>query len=258
MQNLFNKVNKLINILDKALFGKHPYNRIFNYNWLLIRIIIRDLNNCRALIKGKMLDVGCGHCPYFDIFEPNLDEYIGMDIHEQNNNKPVSSKFRFLKGMADNIPLKDCSVDACLCSQVFSSLLEPEKAIKEISRVVRSGGYLILTVPHIMPLILEPFDFYRFTPSILFNYAKKYGFKIEKILFQGNIFNSFGLLLAMNMILSRYKQNEPDFKVVTAKKWILFPVIGFTNLFLFFLSISLGRLMPNRCPVNFLAIFKKL
>jgi len=46
-----------------------------------------------------------------------------------------------------SIPLPDASFDACLCTEVLEHLPHPIEALRELARLLRPGGRLILTAP---------------------------------------------------------------------------------------------------------------
>ena len=69
-------------------------------------------------------------------------------------------------GDVHDLPLKDASVDAVICIALLEHVEEPHRAMKEIYRVLKPGGYLFVYVPflyyyHPMPGYYG--DFYRFT-----------------------------------------------------------------------------------------------
>lgn len=69
-------------------------------------------------------------------------------------------------GDVHDLPLEDESVDAIICIAVLEHVEEPQKAVKEMYRVLKPGGYLYIYVPflyyyHPMPGYYG--DFYRFT-----------------------------------------------------------------------------------------------
>ena len=69
-------------------------------------------------------------------------------------------------GDIHNLPLPDASVDAIICIAVLEHVEEPLKAMKEVYRVLRPGGFCFIYVPFLYyyhPMKGYYQDFYRFT-----------------------------------------------------------------------------------------------
>jgi len=69
-------------------------------------------------------------------------------------------------GDVHNLPLPDASLDAVICIAVLEHVEEPQKAMKEIYRVLRPGGFCFIYVPFLYyyhPMKGYYKDFYRFT-----------------------------------------------------------------------------------------------
>ena len=105
-----------------------------------------------------VLDIGCGHKPYHDLF-PGAQHW-GMD-HGTVDTSPD------LVGDALRLPIRDQSVDIVFATQVIEHLTNPHDMVRECKRVLRPRGCLIVSGPFYWPLHEEPYDFFRFT---------KYGF----------------------------------------------------------------------------------
>ncbi|MCC8358514.1 class I SAM-dependent methyltransferase [Salinimicrobium sediminilitoris] len=136
---------------------------ISNHYYLVYKPLIRDIkyaiNNYSA---GKVLDIGCGNKPYKSLFENKCDEYVGCDI-VQSSEKCVD-----IICDATNIPLDDNSIDTIFCTQVIEHVDDHNRLLKEIFRLLKPDGHIILSGPMYWHLHEEPYDFFRFT---------KYGFK---------------------------------------------------------------------------------
>jgi ubiquinone/menaquinone biosynthesis C-methylase UbiE len=78
-------------------------------------------------------------------------------------------------GSAASLPCKDSSFDTVFSSQVLEHVPEPALMISEMGRVLRPGGLLILTAPHIWGIHEEPHDYFRFTRYGLSHLARKAG-----------------------------------------------------------------------------------
>ncbi len=121
--------------------------------------ILKDVKKLSPLIKGKVLDVGAGKSPYRKFFK-NAQEYIKLDNHDYPG---IDIKADITK----KIPLKQNSIDSVVCFQVLEHIENPQKAIKEIHRVLKKGGICLLTTHMAAPLHGEPHDYYRFTKYAL-------------------------------------------------------------------------------------------
>jgi len=71
-----------------------------------------------------------------------------------------------LVGDIHSLPFKDNSVEAFTCIAVLEHVEEPQKAVKEMYRCLKPGGYCFIYVPFIFfyhPMKGYYDDFYRFT-----------------------------------------------------------------------------------------------
>ena len=58
----------------------------------------------------------------------------------------------------EQIALPHASVDAVWCSHVLQFVPEPLALLQEVRRVLRPGGKLVITVPHVRPRVPNPLD----------------------------------------------------------------------------------------------------
>ena len=73
------------------------------------------------------------------------------------------------------------SYDTALCLELLEHVPDPSRALSEISRVLKRGGWLILSVPHLSRLHEEPNDFYRYTKYGLQFLLERAGFHALEI-----------------------------------------------------------------------------
>jgi glycosyltransferase involved in cell wall biosynthesis len=103
----------------------------------------------------RVLDVGCGS----SVIIQSLNNAVGMDVN--------SGKLRFLRrrgielvrGSAFALPFKDESFDCVISSQVIEHIPYDEVLFREIERVLRPGGELIIGTPDYATIgwqIIEP------------------------------------------------------------------------------------------------------
>ncbi len=166
------------------------------YNRLIYSIHDGALERyARQYIRGRLIDIGCGTKPYRTLISPFVTEHIGLDHaaspHDKSNVDLVGSAF--------DIPADDSSFDSALCSSVLEHLEEPEQAIRECYRVLRSGGIAIYSMPFIWHLHEEPRDFFRYSKYGLRYLFEKAGFEIIEIDPLTGFWVTFGQLLVYNI-----------------------------------------------------------
>ena len=103
----------------------------------------------------RLLDVGCGEMPYLTLFQPHVREVVGMDTWDN----PRAS----LRGVIESIPADDASFDVVLCAQVLEHVDDPAQGIRELARVTRPGGRVLLSTHGAMVYHPNPVDLWRWT-----------------------------------------------------------------------------------------------
>ncbi len=77
-----------------------------------------------------------------------------------------------------------------ICTEVLEHVPQPIEALKEIARILKTGGILYLSAPLGCGLHQQPFHFYGgFTPHFYNKYLAEFGFKIIEIKPIGGLFS---------------------------------------------------------------------
>jgi SAM-dependent methyltransferase len=95
------------------------------------------------LRAGDILDIGCGRpCETMPdgAFLRFLGHGTGIDI------KPLAGPFRFVQASLLELPFPDKSFDNVVAMEVLEHITDP-RAFSELSRVLKSGGRIIISVP---------------------------------------------------------------------------------------------------------------
>lgn len=109
---------------------------------------------------GRVLDVGCSQ-QAFRAFLRDGCEYVGLD-HPATGINLYGAKPQILAD-ACALPIVSGAFDTVVLLEVLEHLPEPEKAIREAVRVVKSSGHLIVSVPFMYPIHDAPGDYHRWT-----------------------------------------------------------------------------------------------
>ncbi|OIO68731.1 MAG: hypothetical protein COW19_05520 [Zetaproteobacteria bacterium CG12_big_fil_rev_8_21_14_0_65_55_1124] len=157
-------------------FFDRSWTHIF-YFWKLRQMMlgrtVERLLSARSDTQGvRVIDLGCG--PGTNLFEV-VDrcarfkgvEWFGLDLNQSEAamaadrsawrvNERKLQALRFLSGDIFNLPLPDASVDIIVSSEVVEHLPDPTPALMEMARVLKPGGYAMVTTPnpHNLPELL--------------------------------------------------------------------------------------------------------
>lgn len=127
----------------------------------------------------------CSHLKYIaqDFGQYHGDGNIGLQTGTWDNSK--------LDIVSDilSIPLADHSVDAIMCTEVLEHVPDPLGAIIEFTRLLKPGGYLLITAPFAS---LTHFAPYHFASGLSKYFYEKHlpdnGFEITDLQLNGNFF----------------------------------------------------------------------
>jgi SAM-dependent methyltransferase len=111
-------------------------------------------------LTGTVLDVGAGGHRYQYLFPA----YKSLDVSGEQD----------ILASATAIPLPDNSVDSILCAQVICELADPSLALREMHRVLKPNGKMILTAPQSFPF--TKYDYCHFSSLSLQEMCRSVGF----------------------------------------------------------------------------------
>lgn len=219
----------------KARLRRHQYDPgvlaiAVNPFYIARRGLRRAIRTLSPDLQGRLLDVGCGIKPYRDLFP--VTSYFGLEV-----DRPESRS----RGRPDVIygggtfPFADAAFDGILCNQVLEHIFAPVPFLRELHRVLRPDGLLLLTVPFVWDEHEQPFDFARYSSFGLAHLLEQGGFRIERHLrtsMDGRLL--FQLLIAM--IFKRAMGRHPLLDI-TVMLFVIAPI----NV----IGVVLGRLIPG-------------
>lgn len=132
----------------------------------------------RSLAPGSLvLDIGAGSCPYRALF--THCEYFSQDFCQLKDGQSRLGGYGSIDYVCDvtRIPVQDNSMDAILCTEVLEHLPDPCAAVKEMARMLKPGGKLIVTAPLGAGIHQEPYHYYGgFTPFWYQKFLAEAGF----------------------------------------------------------------------------------
>ena len=111
----------------------------------------RDESILRHVGDGKTLvEVGCGEGILLEKMTKLFSDKTVFAIEPEPENVEIckSHNLDVRPGSVYELPMEDASVDTLLFIEVIEHLDDPDLAIREISRVIKPGGKLILLFPN--------------------------------------------------------------------------------------------------------------
>lgn len=119
--------------------------------------MVKDFAESHCPSHSALLDVGCGSKPYLPFFIGREAIYIGLDL--------TPTEFADVVASSEILPFSDNSFDAVMSTQVFEHIPEPALTAKEIYRVLKPGGYALISLPFAWEEHDFPYDYWRYAPA---------------------------------------------------------------------------------------------
>ena len=123
--------------------------------------------------SGAILDVGCAEQPFRALIESSGGRYVGMDV-VQNRSRTVD-----IVSTLEAVPAPAQRYPVILCTEVLEHVVDIAAAFAGLRRLIAAGGAVVLTVPFVFPLHMEPYDFRRLTIYGMAQLAADHGFAVE-------------------------------------------------------------------------------
>src|SRR6185295_11427907 len=98
-------------------------------------------------------------------------------------------------GPIESMPFEDATFDSALCNAVLEHIIDPERAMSELARVVRKGGHIVATVPFLQPYHACPGDYRRYTADGLAQLGRNAGLEVLELLPVHSIAQTLGWIL---------------------------------------------------------------
>lgn len=118
----------------------------------------RAARDSTAAVRGRVLDAGSGRGAWRKVIRSGGAEYESIDLEPRGGDRPT------WVGDVMRMPqVPDARYDAVVSHQVLEHLPRPWEAVAEFHRVLRPGGVLVVSAPHLSRRHELPHDYFRFT-----------------------------------------------------------------------------------------------
>ena len=169
----------LVNLYKETYRGKTIARTLLNLE------ISKHVQN----VGGVVIDLGGGKNPSYERFWSIMPEkFIRVDINK--NTEPD-----IITDLNQPLPFNDNFADTVFLFNVIYILESPQKTLREINRILKSGGKLFITSPFVFNEAKEPSDYWRFTSEGLEKLFKESGFNNYFITPVGERFSAAAYLI---------------------------------------------------------------
>jgi ubiquinone/menaquinone biosynthesis C-methylase UbiE len=149
----------------------------------------------RVPAGGRILDAGAGEqqfkrfCGHLQYVAQDFAQYDGRGSGIGLQTGAWDQRGLDIVGDIASIPEPDQSFDAIMCTEVFEHIPHPVAALEEFGRLLRPGGYMLITAPFASITHFAPYHYYTgFNRYFYEHYLPLFGFKIIDLQANGNFF----------------------------------------------------------------------
>ena len=160
------------------------------------------------LISGTVLEIGCGEGYGISELVKFSKKYIGVDKFDTFISEEIKKNNDIVFHKMEIPPLLNIeanSIDFVVTFQVIEHIQDDHYFLKEIFRVLKPGGKLLLTTPNkLMSLSRNPWHIREYTPFEMKDILSKYFAKTQVNGVYGN-----------DLVMEYYKKNKESVKKIT-------------------------------------------
>jgi SAM-dependent methyltransferase len=218
--------------LRRETFRPTLFSVIIGSSFISRRGLFCAIKRLAPSITGNVLDFGCGSKPYEALFI-NADSYIGTDLEITGHDHIDSKVDVFYDGGVLSFP--DGAFDAVVSFEVFEHVFNLPDILKEINRVTKDSGLLLISMPFAWGEHETPYDYARYTSFGISHILKRGGYEVLEV----KKTTTF-LLAVCQMFINYLVQLGP-------RSWILRPLL---QLFVIFpvtlIAYAINAVVPKR------------
>lgn len=185
--------------------------------FVLYYILSKPLGRYKRFKKGaKILDAGCGAGEFLlKLKKKGLLPY-GVEINEQAALKGQQKGLNIHAGTLKGARFPDKFFDIITLNHVLEHVPSPNRTLKELKRILKDDGMLIIAVPNINSCVFKffhsnwvqldvPRHLFDFSPKTLKKYASNLDWRIKKIKYNSTDFQFWGSLI---YVINKFRKNK--------------------------------------------------
>ncbi len=235
------------NLLNKQSYTPSMLGILVNPLFIIRYTLFKYLKSSFQYLSGKVLDFGCGYSPYKSYIK--YDEYVRVDKPSMYNNYGnLKNDIIYYDGKT--LPFNDEEFDSIFSTEVLEHIPNVNEIVKELNRVLKPKGKILISVPFTLDEHEVPNDFRRFTQFGIKLLLEKNGFNVINIQKTTKTIHTITQLLTNAIFRAIFTHNQYFNYIINFI--LIFPL----NLF----GLMLGWIISDkkkRQPLNIIVLAEK-
>lgn len=143
------KINQFFKLFSLSLRRKQSENNYIKFQQFQANLILNELKNKKINFKeGKFLELGCGKGGYSLSFIKEVNDFSAADISVPKLILEQNKEINFIQfDFEENFLIKNEIYDTIFCASVIEHIKNKNNFLREIKRILKNDGKLILTFP---------------------------------------------------------------------------------------------------------------
>ena len=162
--------------LNSHLFKPSFIGLVVNPFFIARSCLHFNIKKLAPLFTGNLLDIGCGDKPYELLFN-NVEKYEGIEI---DTTVHESTKAEYIYD-GKTLPFLENSYQSVILNEVIEHVFNPDELLREIKRIIKIDGKLMITLPFVWDEHEQPYDYARYSSFGIKYLLEKNGFTVQKI-----------------------------------------------------------------------------
>jgi SAM-dependent methyltransferase len=131
-----------------------------------------------AHARGSLADMGCGNVPFYMLYSDLVQEITCIDWP---NTLHTNQHLDLECDLNQPLPLPDNRFDTIILSEVLEHIAEPVLLWTELTRILKPGGKMLVSVPFLYKIHEAPHDYFRYTEFSLKKFASQNKLRVVEL-----------------------------------------------------------------------------